>query len=265
MKVVRHRTARDLLTAAAGFFAATEEQNHLVWAIAESVTRRGGDDATFFATIEDGSVLAVALQTPPFPMQVTPLSEVDALCDALDAPPGAVISDPVTAAAIARRLGGGAVRKRLRSHALSAVIPAPRTAGTLRPATEHDLPMLVEWFADYLVDTGLARERQAAPAAERGVREQILYLFETDRPVSMATISGRTPHGRRIGDVFTPRALRGRGFAEALMATISQRILDDGARWCFLFTDVENPTSNALYRRVGYVPNGDMHEVELAR
>ena len=49
---------------------------------------------------------------------------------------------------------------------------------------------LVDWFADYLVDTGQTHERQASAAADRVVREQNLYLFVTDRPVAMATISG---------------------------------------------------------------------------
>jgi uncharacterized protein len=267
VRVVRHATARDFLTAAAAFFAATEEQNHLHLAIAESVTRRGGDASAFFATVEDErGVVAVALQTPPFPMQVTSFPEVDALCDALlPNRPSAVISDPITVAAISARLGGGEIGKRLRNHALTAVISKERAAGTLRLATAADLPMLIDWFADYLVDTGLTHERQPAAAAERGVREQSLFLFETEHPVAMATISGRTPHGRRIGDVFTPRALRGRGYGEALTAALSQQILDEGARWCFLFTDANNATSNAVYRRVGYVHTGDWHELVLTR
>lgn len=264
MKVVRHRTARELLTAAAGFFEATEERNHLILAVAESVTRRGGDESAFFATVEDGGVVAVALQTPPWPLQVTTLSRVDELCDALPWRPTAVTSDPETARAIAERLGGGTVRKHLRSHVLTRVTAGARTGGTLRLASERDLPMLVEWFRDYFVDIDSPQRDLFESAARRGVAEQITRVWETDRPVAMATLSGRTPRGRRVGDVFTPLALRGRGYAEALTAALSQRVLDEGATWCFLFTDVENPTSNAIYRRVGYTPNGDVHEVEIA-
>jgi hypothetical protein len=53
--------------------------------------------------------------------------------------------------------------------------------------------------------------------------------------------------------VYTPPELRGRGYATALTAELSQRLLDQGRRFCFLFTDLTNPTSNAIYERIGYV------------
>lgn len=263
MKVVRHATARELLAAAADFFDATEARNHLILAIAESVTRRGGDDGAFLVTVEDGGVVGVAVQTPPWPMLVTALSDVGPLCDAILIKPPAINGPPETAGAIAARLGGGALLKHLRSHVLTSVTPAARTEGTMRLVRESDLPMLVEWFRDYLVDIDSPQPGIFTAVAERVIREQSCYLFETDRPVSMATISGRTPRGRRVGDVFTPRTQRGHGYAEALVARLSQQILDEGSRWCFLYTDVTNPTSNAIYRRIGYTPNGDVHEVAI--
>lgn len=41
------------------------------------------------------------------------------------------------------------------------------------------------------------------------------------------------------------------------MAAVSQAALNAGAEWVLLFTDLTNPTSNALYRRLGYVPVSD--------
>ena len=61
-----------------------------------------------------------------------------------------------------------------------------------------------------------------------------------------------TPNGMRIGPVYTPPELRGRGYASALTAEVSQRVLDAGKRFCFLYTDRSNPTSNAIYERIGY-------------
>ena len=71
--------------------------------------------------------------------------------------------------------------------------------------------------------------------------------------VSIAGCGGPTPNGIRIGPVYTPPELRGRGYATALVAELSQRLLDSGRRFCFLFTDLANPTSNAIYERIGYV------------
>jgi predicted GNAT family acetyltransferase len=41
---------------------------------------------------------------------------------------------------------------------------------------------------------------------------------------------------------------------------LSQTVLDGGQSRCFLFTDLDNPTSNAIYPRVGYEPVADIVE-----
>jgi hypothetical protein len=52
--------------------------------------------------------------------------------------------------------------------------------------------------------------------------------------------------------VYTPPRFRRRGYASALVAELSRRLLDDGRDYCFLYTDLANPTSNRIYMDVGY-------------
>jgi predicted GNAT family acetyltransferase len=85
----------------------------------------------------------------------------------------------------------------------------------------------------------------------------IVFWEDEGKPVSLAGWGGKTPNGIRVGPVYTPPELRGRGYATALTAEVSQRLLDgrlfDGRRrFCFLYTDLANPTSNAIYERIGY-------------
>jgi predicted GNAT family acetyltransferase len=63
----------------------------------------------------------------------------------------------------------------------------------------------------------------------------------------------------RVGPVYTPPELRGRGYAGALTAHVSRRILDAGERAC-LYTDLANPTSNKIYAAIGYEPVADFVE-----
>jgi predicted GNAT family acetyltransferase len=72
-------------------------------------------------------------------------------------------------------------------------------------------------------------------------------------PVSASGWGGPTPNGIRVGPVYTPPGLRGRGYATALVAELSQTLLDAGRSFVFLYTDLANPTSNAIYERIGYV------------
>lgn len=83
-------------------------------------------------------------------------------------------------------------------------------------------------------------------------------------PVAMAGVSGRTPSGARVGAVYTPPDRRRRGYASALVATLSQAQLDAGARFCFLFTDLANPTSNKIYQDIGYEPVCDVDEYRFS-
>ena len=75
--------------------------------------------------------------------------------------------------------------------------------------------------------------------------------------VSISGWGGPTPNGIRIGPVYTPPELRRRGYASALVAELTKRLLDGGRKFCFLFTDLANPTSNSIYQRVGYEPVSD--------
>ena len=83
------------------------------------------------------------------------------------------------------------------------------------------------------------------------------------RPVSLTGVSGATPHGIRIGPVYTPSAFRGRGYASALVAEVSQEQLDAGRRFCFLYTDLANPTSNKIYQAIGYRPVTDALRIDF--
>lgn len=64
--------------------------------------------------------------------------------------------------------------------------------------------------------------------------------------------------------VHTPVALRGRGYAGAVTAEVSRAALAAGARDVVLFADRANPTSNALYQRLGYRPLADWSGYDFA-
>jgi uncharacterized protein len=64
--------------------------------------------------------------------------------------------------------------------------------------------------------------------------------------------------------VYTPPELRGRGYASACVAALTQQLLDSGRRFVFLFTDLANPTSNSIYQTVGYRPVSDVDQYQFA-
>jgi predicted GNAT family acetyltransferase len=79
----------------------------------------------------------------------------------------------------------------------------------------------------------------------------------------MASALGSTPNGIRLGAVYTPPEFRSQGYGTALVASLSQLLLDSGHRFCFLYTDLSNPISNKLYMRIGYLPAGNAIDVNF--
>jgi GNAT superfamily N-acetyltransferase len=148
---------------------------------------------------------------------------------------------------------------------LDAVVPPPPTSGHFRQAAPADVLAVAELVR------GFCREALREPGEgdfAAGTRDAIAagryYVWEDEAEVvSMAATAGPTPNGIRIVTVFTPPERRGRGYASACVGALSQKLLDAGRRYCFLFTDLKNPTSNAIYRKLGYEPVCDLTHVHF--
>lgn len=82
--------------------------------------------------------------------------------------------------------------------------------------------------------------------------------------VSLAGFGNPTPNGTRVGPVYTHRRCEAGGYASALVGQMTAMLLNRGLRFCFLFTDLANPTSNNIYQRVGYEPVSDVDEYAFA-
>lgn len=141
--------------------------------------------------------------------------------------------------------------------------PGP-VAGALRRAGPQDRELLIGWMRAFTKEA-LGEEHgpdEMGPFIDRWLegRGRTMYVWEDDRPVSITGVSGRTPRGIRVAPVYTPPELRGRGYASACVAAVSQAQLDAGRTFCFLFTDLANPTSNRIYQRIGYEPVCDMDD-----
>jgi hypothetical protein len=276
MEVRRFEDLEAFEARAEPHLAEREAESNLELGILDGVRSGGfGGEPPLLATVEDGGgVLGVVLRTPPFGLLLSsalPREGSVAVAEWLlgsDDPaaaiPGVQGEQAVAAAFVeAWEAGGGprmAVHRDERIYRLTEVrTPDPGPAGAIRPAREEERGRLVGWFDAFAEDVDDPPPRDPEGAFERfvpGRRGAVgLYVWEVDgEPRSMAGHSGPTPHGMRVGPVYTPPAERRRGYAGALVAALSQRLLDEGREFCFLFTDLANPTSNHVYQEIGYEP-----------
>lgn len=151
---------------------------------------------------------------------------------------------------------------------LGRVIPPRPVDGAMRVARAEDRALLTEWLAAFALEA-LGPDQDTSRTAEFADRwiardGRTMYLWELDgRLVSLVGASGETPNGIRIAPVYTPPELRRRGYASALTAAVSQAQLDHGKRYCFLFTDLANPTSNHIYQAIGYERVLDVSDIRF--
>ena len=140
------------------------------------------------------------------------------------------------------------------------LIPSP-DRGRLRTATEGDLELVTAWhYAFHHELFGRTDKEQARQAAEARVRAGDIFLWEDVQVVSVAMKTRPTRHGIGVGLVYTPPALRGRGYATACVGELSRKLLGEGWEFCALFADLANPISNHIYERIGYRPVCDYEE-----
>ena len=85
-------------------------------------------------------------------------------------------------------------------------------------------------------------------------RSSFYLLFDDSEPISMVRKAGKTPNGNFVNYVYTPLSLRRKGYATECVAKLSKKLLEEGNKYCFLFTDLSNPTSNSIYQKIGYRP-----------
>jgi RimJ/RimL family protein N-acetyltransferase len=223
-----------------------------------------------------GAVSGAFLHTPGFPVFLTsmPGEAVTGLAGRLAAI-GRRISGvnaeahaaEAFAAAWRQRTGDATRLSRLmRLHRLATLVrPDPGPEGSARVAGEQDRGLLIEWFAAFAREVGEDARDQAAAVDERLGYGGLTIWAAGGAAVSMAGITRIVSGTARVAPVYTPPALRARGYAGGVTAAVSQAALDAGAAEVVLYTDLANPTSNALYERLGYRPVEDRTVLSFAR
>jgi RimJ/RimL family protein N-acetyltransferase len=263
--------------AAAGELLTSRPVEHTVQlTVTETLRARGatafGQDHPMFGwwRADDGAVTSAFLHTPPHPVLLTsvppqaiaPLTETLAVADH---PVAGVNADAAVAEAFAaewRRLTGASwqVEQRHRLYRLTELVPpSPAPAGAARVAGGADRDLLVKWYEAFIREAEAGRRPgDLAAAVDDRLGVGGLTLWEVaGEAVSLAGVSRQVAGATRVAPVYTPPERRGRGFGAAVTAAVSRAALDAGAREVVLFTDLANPTSNALYRRLGYRPVED--------
>jgi len=278
LSLVRPDSPAEFEKVAGPFLSAREAENNLALGLTSALKAGRDYGPTYFAAVRQGDrVVGVAMRAGLF-LIVTAGTAAAALRMLVDdavrqTPDAPGIVGPKELARKAVELWTTATGQRAllqmaeRIYSLSRVVAPRPVGGRMRAARTDDLDLVAAWFHAF------GREAQphlrpsaddARANAERWIAGRGLRLWEDGSVVSMAGASGPTPNGIRVGAVYTPPAKRRRGYASAIVAALSQEQLDGGKMFCFLYTDLANPTSNKIYQAIGYEPVSDVDQYGFA-
>lgn len=269
----RFDTVGDFEELAKPFLMEREAEHNLFLGICSQIAEGRYTDPYLVAVERDGVVVAAAFRTPPFQLGLSHIADAPAIRliaeDAraeFDTLPGVLgsIDDAKAFAETWQDLSGQAFSVGMEQRIYQATeardpFGAP---GQMCVADVAERQTVIDWFEAFHDEVG-GIMGDAAENVDRRLsdgRDSGLVTWWHDRIVSIAGWGGPTPNGVRVGPVYTPPEARGRGYASACVAQLTRRLLEEGRRFVFLYTDLANPISNSIYQRIGYRPVCDVDQ-----
>ena len=250
------------------------EHNVILTLLADRIAT-GTPGRCWWATA-DGTVDGFVLRSPrEYYASIVPMdgSTVDALADAVHAdgtPLPGVIGEAATAARFAgrwtERTGAGArPREGQRLYRLGTLTEPTGPPGQLRLARPDDAELLTKWAEGFERDTDMPSPGDLRGMIEARIAGGRIWVWEDDDgPACMAVGTVAVEGVARVGFVYTPDARRNRGYAAVCVGRLSRHLLDTEADICILTTQLANPTSNGVYRRLGYEAVAELLTYDLS-
>jgi predicted GNAT family acetyltransferase len=257
VEVVELHDARVARERAGAFLGAEPVQHNLLLTILEQSIELslGG---SFWIVVDGSDVVGFALESPPgFGAVLAPMpaSMCHLLAESISTAVPHVVGEAGAAAAFAGRwtechsTSVTAIDGQ-RLYELTNLRAASNASGSLRLAGPDDRSTLVEWTNAFVEDADVVPVH-AEQLVDRRLERDLFWVWDDGGAVSMVSASEAAAGVARVQYVYTPRERRGAGYATACVEQMSRVLTARGLR-CVLFTDLANPTSNAIYRRIGY-------------
>lgn len=269
MRVQYVRSAKAFIQTAGADLLADEICHSLAYGIAERVVLDahafGPDDPWFIILEESGRTYATAIRTPPHRPILSHLwgdpesvsSELVQSVHEINTSIPGVVGDKEIADRFTRRwcaAYGSEIKEVMaqRIYRLTELLMPKISDGGIRRADMDDEELVVSWAVAFNME---AAGDEVSPEHRRQYHDRIqqgsVYLWENEVPVSMAVSTRPTRSGISIGGVYTPPEHRNRGYATSCVASLCKELLRE-YKFCVLYTDLSNPVSNSIYRRIGF-------------
>jgi predicted GNAT family acetyltransferase len=269
LQAVRDPSVEDFLKQAGSLLYSDEATNSLMLGLCDNISHAklpSAHQPIFIRVLKDGRTVTAAVQTPPRNLVITYaaaeeleflakyLKELDAELPGVVGPAQETEAFSIIWAGLSGKKAKLGMNQKI--YKIDKVV-IPNTAGHLRLAENNETDIVTQWMVEFAKESLPLHEQKSfeerRPDAVRIIENQLAYLWVVDnKPVSMAHVSRHTANGVSVNAVYTPQDFRKKGFASAVVAHLGQTMLDSGKKFCVLYTDLSNPTSNKIYQDLGY-------------
>lgn len=266
------------------FLLKHEAENNLLFSILnvlkEDLYRYGDKKPTLSFIIENENIKLVSIRTPPYNQILSytdNLETIDVLTDALMKKnmdiPGVLGFKEGVEKFVKLWCKKKKVKAQLisneRIYKLEHVKEETLGKNKFVKATKSNENIVLQWAKEFMLEVFPERPQEMIEQSLKRIQLAIskgkifLLLDGNNKPVSMVQKAGKTPNGNSVNFVYTPPELRRRGFTTECIAKLSKFLIEEGNKFCFLFTDLMNPTSNSIYQKIGYRPVIDVDEFQF--
>lgn len=252
-----------------------ETQNNLILGLADSLAKgkREGNGQLFFSIEHEGDILGCALRTDiekPLSLSKLPVWAIDKLVNYFfenNIKIGGVVGEGSTSTEFSEKYSKKfKLPLRIVMHQgvyqLDSLNLPKLGELKLKVADESDLQLVESCISKFIEECFPSEPRNSEEIkimASRHIKFRVLYMLLDKKGefLSMACNNRETKNSGCISLVYTAKKFRGRGYGGAVTAYSSKKVLDSGKKFCNLFTDLKNPTSNHIYQKIGYKKIGE--------
>jgi len=274
MKVIKENSAEDFLNKNEEYLLKRESEYNLILGLSGAILKAKmlSENPLFYTVFEGDAISGQAIRTnPDKPLAIAYMNDnaVANLVKRLQED-NVILQGVVGPIEVAKKFTelwktNSNIGMHQGIYQLDSVIHPEYDSGNMRLATFDDHELVRSLSLGFIQDCfpgNESKEKEADEAANSNLKNKTLYLWlnKNYEIVSMAGKNRESKNGATISWVYTPIEFRNHGYASKVVASLSQKILDEGKLFCNLFTDLLNPTSNSIYQKVGYRKVGEsMH------
>lgn len=263
--ITAYQTPQQYLDATQGFLEECELENNLILGLCNGFTDKAAvpKNCVFINAFDGDTLRATSIKTLTKAIvagNTTDGKHIKALADYYlqnNTPLQGVFGEPFYAEQFAGFYGKEYfTQMTLLVHQLTQVKDIHIAPGKFQIATEADTELITDWSMQFEADaqtTILKTRADLFKNTQTKIAQGCLFKWvHNNQMQSIAAIVRKTTNVGVLGMVYTPANLRGKGYATSTVAKLSQHILQSGFKYCGLFTDKANPTSNSIYKKIGY-------------